>query len=738
MRGLGLHRPLIGLVTLALLVTGLLGALRYWESYYQHRGFVTVAYLPHARKGRHLTVQLYSAALHRQADYLALLPPGYDPAHHRYPVYYLLHGSPGRPQVYYAIASLNVRLSNLLSQHRMQPMILIYPDGRIGGSTFSDSEWANTPSGNYESYVIEVVRDVDRRFATIANRQGRVIGGFSAGGYGATNITLHNLSVFGNLQSWSGYFVQHRSGVFSGASPATLAYNSPLRYVRELGPELANYPLHAFLFTGRDDDVSPQLAPMANALAADGAQVSYALYHGGHDWQLWHAHLNQLLIFASQDASEPLSLGTGKATTLTPGVVPIPRGAGRRRHGLGPIVPSGLIGPRRAHGSPLPLLRPGHRLTRRPPGLLGRRHHRRHPGLRARRRHRRAPRSLSRRPHRSFIVYRLASTGSATLLGAEPRPDRRAGRPGHAGRARRSGIGLSELMIGLLLALGSAALINFGFLLQHRGLGGRSPNGLGSTVRGALRNRTWLAGQAIGWVGFAGQIAAVAIAPLSLVQAFAAGGLALSVPLAARIFSHRFTRRQLIAVLLIAVSLGALPIGFSTAADHLHAGSLVATVAVSLLAALGVSAIRAAAVRAIAAGLFYGIADAGIKAVSVGWRVHGSSALLSGWTVLAAACTFAGFLAFQSALSDEGAISPISLMTAFAALAALACGLIAFDESLGTSPLAVTAHLVAIAIVLGCVPVLAAAQAAVADEAEAADGRPAAPTSSLRPEYGPG
>ena len=45
--------------------------------------------------------------------------------------------------------------------------------------------------------------------------------------------------------------------------------------------------MRAFLFIGRDDDSSPQTEPMAQALAARGAQVSYALYHGGHDWQLW-------------------------------------------------------------------------------------------------------------------------------------------------------------------------------------------------------------------------------------------------------------------------------------------------------------------------------------------------------------------------------------------------------------------------------------------------------------------
>ncbi|MFZ1997078.1 MAG: hypothetical protein WAU75_23385, partial [Solirubrobacteraceae bacterium] len=87
---------------------------------------------------------------------------------------------------------------------------------------------------------------------------------------------------------------------------------------------------------------------------------------------------------------------------------------------------------------------------------------------------------------------------------------------------------------GLLLALVSAAIINLGFLLQHRALGDvAGVAGILGRLRRSLRNRVWLCGQALGWLGFGLQIVAVALAPLALVQAFAAGGLALSVPMAA-------------------------------------------------------------------------------------------------------------------------------------------------------------------------------------------------------------
>ena len=151
-------------------------------------------------------------------------------------------------------------------------MILVFPDGRIGGSTYSDSEWANTPSGHFAGYVINVVHDVDHRFRTLARRSDRVIAGFSAGAYGATNIALHNLRTLRQPPVLERLLRRDRSGVFAHADSAALDSNSPLDYVHRLRRSIAADPFRAFLFVGRDDDDSPQTGPMATALAAAGRQ----------------------------------------------------------------------------------------------------------------------------------------------------------------------------------------------------------------------------------------------------------------------------------------------------------------------------------------------------------------------------------------------------------------------------------------------------------------------------------
>jgi len=82
---------------------------------------------------------------------------------------------------------------------------------------------------------------------------------------------------------------------------------------------------------------------------------------------------------------------------------------------------------------------------------------------------------------------------------------------------------------GLLLGLASAGAIGGGFALQHRetaqlpALSLRRP---ARSARALVGRRIWLAGFALGVAGWAAYVVALRLAPLSLVQAAAAGGVA--------------------------------------------------------------------------------------------------------------------------------------------------------------------------------------------------------------------
>ncbi len=166
------------------------------------------------------------------------------------------------------------------------------------GSFVDDTEWANTTHGAYESEVLEIVRQVDEHWPTIADRSARAIAGLSMGGYGALNIGLHHLSTFGTIESWSGYFHQEHSGVFSNTTPADLRFNSPAAYVPTRAAAIHGLPLHMFLYGGRQDRLTRNQPAFARELRSVGVVVRTAEPPGVHDWRLWRAEMPVALRYA--------------------------------------------------------------------------------------------------------------------------------------------------------------------------------------------------------------------------------------------------------------------------------------------------------------------------------------------------------------------------------------------------------------------------------------------------------
>jgi hypothetical protein len=155
------------------------------------------------------------------------------------------------------------------------------------------------------------------------------------------------------------------------------------------------------------------------------------------------------------------------------------------------------------------------------------------------------------------------------------------------------------------------------------------------------------------------------------------------------------------------MGLAILSLGVPRPGAGMSTAAMISATAAGLAAGAAVNSTGSATARAITAGLLYGVADAAVKAVAVGIQVQGASGLLSGWTLVAAASTFGGFLAFQAALRQGNAVSAISLMTVATTLTALVFGLTAFRESLGLSTTVTILRMAAIALILSCVPALA-------------------------------
>ena len=110
------------------------------------------------------------------------------------------------------------------------------------------------------------------------------------------------------------------------------------------------------------------------------------------------------------------------------------------------------------------------------------------------------------------------------------------------------------LLFGFGLAMASSLALNAGYLLQHLGSGSapavdaRAPI---ATVRGLLGSPLWALGMSTSLIGSVLHIGALAVAPLTLVEAFSAAGLALVVPASARVAGSPLHRAERVAVAVI-------------------------------------------------------------------------------------------------------------------------------------------------------------------------------------------
>lgn len=281
---------------------------------------------------------------------------------------------------------------------------------------------------------------------------------------------------------------------------------------------------------------------------------------------------------------------------------------------------------------------------------------------------------------------------------------------------------MTALILGLALAVGAAVALNGSYLLQHLGATGapaisaRRPI---ATMRGLLSSRLWAIGAAAGMLGWAMHVLALSQAPLSLVQAFVAGGLALTVPLSGRILGRKSTAAENRAVAAMALALALLAIGSGGAAATVFApwglvAFLAGAVAVAaIVAVLPLGSGRANAL-ALGGGALYGAADVAIKALtSVAAHAGLVGVVTSPWLAAAALTTAGAFFCFQRALQSGGAISVIALMTAATNVVSIGGGFAVFHDSLGATPLLAVMHAAAFALALVAAWRLAAAQASL-------------------------
>jgi hypothetical protein len=240
----------------------------------------------------------------------------------------------------------------------------------------------------------------------------------------------------------------------------------------------------------------------------------------------------------------------------------------------------------------------------------------------------------------------------------------------------------SSLLAGLGLALASAAALNWGYFAQHRAASQLPPLSLRRPVASLwslFGARRWLAGFLVGIGGWVLYVGALALAPLSLVQAVSAGGIGVLALLVSRDAGLAVWERRGVVVSIAGLALLAGSLSGQGHGSHGSPWAVGTWVAVSVAVA-GASAFgRSGAGLGLAAGVLYAAGDVATKAaVPGGGRFAFVPVLL--------ACHGLAFIALQLGFQRGGALATAGVATLFTNALPIAAGTTLFSEGLGSVP----------------------------------------------------
>ncbi|MFP5348190.1 MAG: alpha/beta hydrolase [Actinomycetes bacterium] len=244
-----------------------------------------------------------SPALHLpESDTYVYTPPGYKASGAtRYPVVYLLSGTPGTSADWFASGGAAHTMDVLLRNHLVRPMIIVSPE--VSPGDVSDTECLDSTKGGpqVETYLESVVVPwVDAHYRTGTGWEDRLIGGMSMGGYCALDQGLRHQDLYGTVLALEPYSNPGSGGRAMLSTQAEFDAHSPGVYLPSL---VFHHPMVFFLDFGEDarGGDSSETEGLARQLRERGQLVALREEPGQeHTWNMARQGLPYGLVFASE------------------------------------------------------------------------------------------------------------------------------------------------------------------------------------------------------------------------------------------------------------------------------------------------------------------------------------------------------------------------------------------------------------------------------------------------------
>jgi len=270
------------------------------------------------------------------------------------------------------------------------------------------------------------------------------------------------------------------------------------------------------------------------------------------------------------------------------------------------------------------------------------------------------------------------------------------------------------IIFGILLALACALATNVGFLYKHRGACAAPPVDMRHplrTGRSLFASPMFAIGMLIAAGAWVFHVAAMSMAPLSIVQIVLAGGVVLLAVMAERLLGVSIGRKQWIGLGCTAAGLMllgvTLPVGHSANSQFSLPGMIVFETSLIVVGTLLIAGPRIGApeehhgfMLGAAAGILFGVSDVAIKAMSGLVGAHGILGLLSPWLLICVVASVAAFYASAKGLQDGDPVPVIAITGTAANVAGVVGGIIVFGDPLSANPVALTVECFAFALVI--------------------------------------
>jgi len=271
------------------------------------------------------------------------------------------------------------------------------------------------------------------------------------------------------------------------------------------------------------------------------------------------------------------------------------------------------------------------------------------------------------------------------------------------------------LALGILLALACAFVANLGFFYKYRGANAAPSVQVRHPLRSAralFASRWFTIGMLVASVSWALHVAALTLAPMSVIQVSLAAGIVFIAVMADRMFGFEVGPRQWVGLCLTGI--GLVVLGVTLPAMHGAHSQFSQAAMISFEAGLfGLGGLLIMGPRmggpvehhgvmlGAASGILFGVSDTAIKALSGITGAHGLLALLlSPWLAVALLASIVAFYASARGLQDGDAVPVIAVTGTAANIAGIAGGIVVFGDPMAGSTIGVVLQSLAFVLVV--------------------------------------